>query len=118
MEQQSSTPTQLPPLVHPSSQSITNGTKFVEETKIEPSVPIQTQFESLTLNTPLQPPANNDSTQQQFSSFQINNEFTGPQESVDDNDNDNDNELNPTGELSNEDGSRGMNEKMNFCSCK
>jgi hypothetical protein len=113
-------PAQLPPLNHPpSSHSITNGTKSVDEHKAEPTVPIQTQFESLSLHTPLQPPpANNNPTQQQFPSYQINNELSGAQESVDDNQIDNEAELNPTGELSNEDGSRGMNEKMNFCCCK
>ena len=100
-------PTQLPPVVHPPPlPSSTNGTSSAAETKIESSVPIQTQFESLTLHTPLQPPASSDLSQQQFSSVQRNNELNGSQESIDDNDADG----NPTGELSlsNDDGTRGM----------
>jgi hypothetical protein len=97
-------PAQLPPVLHPPSQSITNGTKSVGEHEVEPTVPIQSHFESLTLHTPLQPPTDIDLTQQQFPSFHVNNEFSGAQESADDNDA----ALNPSGELSNEDGSRGI----------
>jgi hypothetical protein len=131
MEQQSATfssnnqmpplgpaPAQLPPVVHPPRQTVTNGTNSVGETKVEPAVPIQTQFESLSLNTPLQPPTGTDLSQDQFSSVQINNELSGTQESIDDNSNDNDATINPTGELSltNEDGTRGMyyNKLNNF----
>jgi hypothetical protein len=65
-------------------------------------VPIQAQFESLTLNTPLQPPVGTDLSQQQFGSVQTNNESSNTQETVDDND--------PTGDLAliNDDGTRGM----------
>ncbi len=100
-------PTQLPPILNPPRQPVTNGTKSIEEHKVEPVVPIQTQFESLTLNTPLQPPVGSDLSQQQF---QINNELGGAQESNDDNAIDNDSTINPTGELSSlsEAGTRGM----------
>jgi len=103
-------PAQLPPVVHPPRQPVTNGTKSVDEIKVEPVVPIQTQFESLTLNTPLQPPTNNDLSQQQFSSVQTNNQLSGTQELNDENSNDNDAIVNPNDESSftNEDGTRGM----------
>ncbi|CAF4982817.1 unnamed protein product, partial [Rotaria socialis] len=38
-------PTQLPPVVHPPPQSLTNGSKSLEETRTESTVPIQNQFE-------------------------------------------------------------------------
>jgi hypothetical protein len=103
-------PAQLPPVIHPPRQPVTNGTKSVDGTKVEPFVPIQTQFESLTLNTPLQPLANSDLSQQQFSSVQTNNQLSGTQELNDENSNDNDAIVNPNDELSftNEDGTRGM----------
>jgi hypothetical protein len=99
-------PTQLPPLVHP--PSMTNGS--VGENKVEPVVPIQTQFESLTLNTPLQPPTHNDRGEQQFPSDEMNNDFSGIQESTDDDPIDEDAVMNPTNELSlaTDDNTRGM----------
>jgi hypothetical protein len=99
-------PIQLPPVVHPPPSSVTNGTNSVGAAKIDSSVPIQTQFESLTLNTPLQPSAGSDLSQQQFSFAQKANEFSGSQESLDDNDA----EDHPANELSlsNDDGTRGM----------
>ncbi len=98
-------PEQLPPVVNPPRQQVTNGTNKVKESKVEPTVPIQTQFESLTLNTPLEPPAGSDLSSQQFRSVQLNNS----QETVDDNSNENDPTINPMGELSftNEEGTRG-----------
>lgn len=105
-------PTQLPPVVNPPRQPVTNGNNSVDETKVEPVIPIQTQFESLTLNTPLQPPTDIDLSQQQqqYPSVQMNNELSGTQENFEENSNDNDPTINPTGDLSltNEDGTRGM----------
>jgi hypothetical protein len=90
-------PIQLPPIVNPPPSSVTNGTNSVEAAKIDSS------FESLTLNTPS---AGSDLSHQQFSSSQKTNEFSGSQESLDDNDA----EGHPTHELSlsNDDGTRGM----------
>ncbi|CAF0812281.1 unnamed protein product [Rotaria sordida] len=119
MEQQSTTlpfinqmsplgpaPTQLPPVVHPPSQPFTNGTNSMDEIKTESTVPIQSHFESLSLNTSLQPSARNDLSQQQFPSVQINNEFSGTQQSIDEHSIDNDMTINSNDELSNEDGTR------------
>ncbi|UJR30951.1 hypothetical protein I4U23_018463 [Adineta vaga] len=88
MEQQSTS--QLPSVAHPPPSPVTNGTNKMDETKHDRSVPFQNQFESLSLNTPLQPPTNND--------------LSGKQESIDDNDT----ESNPAGELAmiNDDGAR------------
>lgn len=99
-------PTQLPPVVNPPRPPVTNGNNSVDDKKVEPVIPIQTQFESLTLNTPLQPPTDSDLSQHQFPSVQMNNELISTQENIDDNSNEND----PTGELSlaNDDGTRGM----------
>ncbi|CAF0874770.1 unnamed protein product [Rotaria sordida] len=119
MEQQSTTlpfinqmsplgpaPTQLPPVVHPPSQPFTNGTNSMDEIKTESTIPIQSHFESLSLNTSLQPSARNDLSQQQFPSVQINNEFSGTQQSIDEHSIDNDMTINSNDELSNEDGTR------------
>ncbi len=91
-------PAQLPPLVHPPPpgaplQSVINSNATIQETKVEPIVPLQTQFETLNLNTPLEPIPSvvsqtllpNDLIQQQFSSAQINNELNSSQELVDGN---------------------------------
>jgi hypothetical protein len=96
-------PEQLPSVVNPPRQKVTNGTK------VEPIVPVQTQFESLTLNTPLEPPAGSDLSSQQFGSIQINNPLSNTQETTDNNLNENDPTINPTGELSfnNEESTRG-----------
>ncbi|CAF0988567.1 unnamed protein product [Rotaria magnacalcarata] len=101
-------PTQLPPVVHPPPQSLTNGSKSLEETRTESAVPIQNQFESLSLNSPLQPSARSDLSQSKFPSVQINNELSGSQQSVDDNPIDNEAAMNPIGDLSlsSDDGTR------------
>lgn len=98
-------PTELPPVVNPPRQPVTNGTNPNNQTKVESTVPVHTQFESLSLNTPLQPPANGDLSSQQFGSVQINNELSGSQEALEENDP----TINPQGELSltNDDGTRG-----------
>ncbi|CAF1331360.1 unnamed protein product [Adineta ricciae] len=72
------------------SASATNGNNKIDETKHDSSAPLQTQFESLSLNTPLQQPSNND--------------LNGTQESTDDNDTD----INAAAELAmiNDDGTR------------
>ncbi|CAF2470533.1 unnamed protein product [Rotaria sp. Silwood2] len=106
MQPLGSAPTQLPPVLHPPPQSFANGTNSSDETKIEPTVPIQTQFESLSLNASLQPSARNDLSQQKFPSVQMNNEYSGAQQSIDDHPLDNDVTINPTNELSSEDGTR------------
>jgi len=73
-------PTQLPPLVHPPPsvplQSVINPNATILETNI----PVQTQFETLNLNQPLEPISSivNDSTQ-------INNELNTTQKLVDGN---------------------------------
>ncbi|CAF3468862.1 unnamed protein product [Rotaria sp. Silwood1] len=99
-------PMQLPPIVHPPPQSVANGTNSIDETKIEPTIPIHTQFESLSLNPSLQPSARNDLSQPKFPSVQMNNEFSGTQQSIDDHPIDNDVTINSTNELSSEDGTR------------
>jgi hypothetical protein len=103
-------PSQLPTIVHPARQTVTNGTNSIDETKVETVTPIQTQFESLTLSTPLQPSTGSNLSQQQYPSVQLNNQLSGTQELNDENLNDNDPIMNPTSELSltNEDGTRGM----------
>ncbi|CAF4456056.1 unnamed protein product, partial [Rotaria magnacalcarata] len=70
--------------------------------------PIQNQFESLSLNSPLQPSARSDLSQSKFPSVQINNELSGSQQSVDDNPIDNEAAMNPIGDLSlsSDDGTR------------
>jgi hypothetical protein len=86
-------PAQLPPVVHPPPlvlpQSVINGNATIQEIKMEPVIPIQAQFETLSLNTPLEPipqlSAENDLTQQQFPSVQMNNELSTAQELVDGN---------------------------------
>ena len=72
--------------------AVTNGNNKIDETKHDSSVPVQTQFESLSLNTPLQQSLDND--------------LSGVQESNDDNDVD----LNAASELAmiNDDSTRGM----------
>jgi len=78
-------PAQLPPLVHPIPPIVSP--------QLEPIVPIQTQFETLTLNSPLepistlipQPSIGNDLTQHQYSSTQGNHELSTTQELVDGN---------------------------------
>ena len=98
-------PTELPPVVNPPRLPVTNGTNPNNQAKPESTVPVHTQFESLSLNTPLQPPTNDDLSSQQFGSVQINNEFSGSQESLEENDP----TINPQGDLSltNDDGTRG-----------
>jgi len=82
-------PVQLPPLVHPPPpgvqlQSVVNTNAAIQETTFESiiPVPVQIQFETLNLNTPLEliPPLSiiNDSAQ-------INNELNTSQELVDGN---------------------------------
>ena len=102
-------PEQLPPVVNPPRQQVINGANTINETKVEPVAPVQTQFESLSLNTPLEPPVGTDLTSQQFGSIQIHNPLSNTDESADDNPNENDPTVNPMGELSfnNEDGTRG-----------
>jgi hypothetical protein len=80
-------PVQLPPLVHPPPpgvqlQSVINTNATIQETKFESIIPVQIQFETLNLNTPLELIAPlsiiNDSAQ-------INNELNTSQELVDGN---------------------------------
>lgn len=118
MEQQQSTtsnnplsplapaPAELPPVVNPPRLPATNGTNPSNPTKVESTVPVHTQFESLSLNTPLQPPTNGDLSSQPFGSVPINNEVSGSQEALEENDP----TINPHGDLSltNDDGTRGM----------
>ncbi|CAM4903063.1 unnamed protein product [Rotaria socialis] len=99
-------PTQLPPVVHPPPQSLTNGSKSLEETRTESTVPIQNQFESLSLNSSLRSSARSDLSPSKFPSVQINNELSGSQQSVDDNPIDNEAAMNPIGDLSSDDGTR------------
>ncbi|CAF3647940.1 unnamed protein product [Adineta steineri] len=90
-------PAQLPPLVHPPPmmpfQTSISNNNATQEIKLEPIGSFQTQFETLTLNTPLEPitsavpqaPVNEDLTQQQqqqYPSGQINNELNTTQELV------------------------------------
>ena len=70
-------PASLPPLAHPPAAS--NGTSATNANKNESVTPLQNQFESLSLRTPLQPPVSGDS----FPSIQMNNEYRGQDESVD-----------------------------------
>jgi hypothetical protein len=78
-------PAQLPPLVHPPPPGVPLQS-VIQEIKVEPIVPIQIQFETLCLNTPLEPilpiipqsSITNDFTQ-------INNELSPSQEFVDGN---------------------------------
>ena len=98
-------PTELPPLVNPPRPPITNGKNPGNPTKLDSTVPVHSQFESLSLNTPLQSPPNVDLLSQQIGSVQINNELSGSQETFDENDP----TINPHGDLSltNDDGTRG-----------
>ncbi|CAF4988180.1 unnamed protein product, partial [Rotaria socialis] len=80
--------------VHPPPQSLTNGSKSLEETRTESTVPIQNQFESLSLNSSLQSSARSDLSPSKFPSVQINNELSGSQQSVDDNPIDNEAAMN------------------------
>lgn len=70
-------PASLPPLAHPPAAS--NGSSVTKENKNEPVNPLQNQFESLSLRTPLQPPTDGD----HFPSIQMNNEYRGQDEPVD-----------------------------------
>lgn len=96
--------TQIPPSGPAQTSQLptfVNGSNSVEETKIDSNVPVHTQFESLSINTPLQPA--------KFPSVQINNEISGSQQSADDNNSiENDASINPAGDLSSDDGTRGM----------
>lgn len=98
-------PVELPPLVNPPRPPITNGTNPGNQTKSDSTVPVHSQFESLSLNTPLQSPPNGDLLSQQIGSIQINHEISGSQETFDENDP----TINPQGDLSltNDDGTRG-----------
>lgn len=105
-------PVELPPLVNPPRPPVTNGTNSVNPTKSDSTVPVHTQFESLSLNTPLQPPPNGDLSSQQLGSVQINNELGGSQETFDENDP----TINPHADLSltNDDGTRGKTYSESF----
>ena len=71
-------PTSLPPLARPPAAS--NGSSVTKENKNEPVNPLQNQFESLSLRTPLQPPPTGGD---RFPSIQMNNEYRGQDEPVD-----------------------------------
>ncbi|CAF0796377.1 unnamed protein product [Rotaria sp. Silwood1] len=81
-------PTQLPPLVHPPPQPVINTNITAQDIKSESVIPIQTQFETLNLDIPLesipsvipQPSFNSDLAQQSLSSVEISNELNNSQE--------------------------------------
>ena len=92
---------QLPPVNHPARQSVTNGNNPLDQSTNS----VQNQFESLSLNSPLQPIVTTEQSSQQFGTVQINNEFNNTEETIEDNPNENE----QTGDLSltNEDSTRG-----------
>ncbi|CAF1604845.1 unnamed protein product [Rotaria magnacalcarata] len=83
-------PSKLPPLVHPPPpppQLVMNANASVQDMKLEPVIPVQTKFETLNLDTPMelilpvvpQPSMSSDPTQQSSSSGETTNELSAAQ---------------------------------------